>query len=64
MSEDTVVVRHDNNWFLEDQGKRIAGPFQTNAEAWRALDRHEGDPVSRSEQTGQWWFDTKINPTT
>jgi hypothetical protein len=34
----------------------LAGPFETNAEAWRWLDRHEGSPVSRSEQVGEWMF--------
>jgi hypothetical protein len=37
----------------------IAGPFYSNCEAWRWLDRHEGEPVSRSEQTSQWLFDKR-----
>jgi hypothetical protein len=64
MSADLVVVRHAEQWFVIWPPKQIAGPFPTNAEAWRWADRYEGEPVSRSEQTSQWWFDTKINPET
>jgi hypothetical protein len=30
-------------------GKILAGPFASNAAAWRAYDRLKGEPVSRSE---------------
>ncbi|WP_181176946.1 hypothetical protein [Mesorhizobium sp. B2-6-4] len=33
-----------------DRGETLAGPFPTNAEAWRAADRLEGAPISPSEK--------------
>lgn len=35
---------------LSDDGRQLAGPFASNAEAWRALDRLDGDPVSPAEK--------------
>nr|DAF66384.1 MAG TPA: hypothetical protein [Caudoviricetes sp.] len=32
----------------------MAGPFETNAQAWRAADRISGEPVSRSEKVAMW----------
>ena len=34
---------------LGDDGATIAGPFDTNSEAWRWIDRQEDEPVSKSE---------------
>lgn len=28
--------------------------FETNAQAWRWIDRHQGDIVSRSEAVSEW----------
>jgi hypothetical protein len=52
-----TIVQHAAAWFVEADGKRIAGPFPTNSAAWRWLDRYQGDPVSRSEQTEEWLCD-------
>lgn len=32
----------------------IAGPFDTMSEAWRWIDRHEGDPISPAEKKSDW----------
>ncbi|TPM33720.1 hypothetical protein FJ955_02980 [Mesorhizobium sp. B2-2-2] len=32
----------------------MAGPFATNAEAWRAADRLEGSPISPAEKRADW----------
>ncbi len=51
-----MIVRkqHDGWHYVVSAGGIIAGPFETNAEAWRALDRLTGQPVSRSEQVSMW----------
>jgi hypothetical protein len=41
-----VVVNH--------AGKVLAGPFPTNAAAWRALDRVSGEPISSAEKRAAW----------
>lgn len=49
----------DGTWgvYCGPKGKPdVAGPFKTNAEAWRWMDRQEGEPVSRSEKTSEWVF--------
>jgi hypothetical protein len=38
----------------------LAGPFEMNAEAWRWLDRLEGQSVSRSEEVGEWMFERSV----
>jgi hypothetical protein len=59
---DALTVGEDGgSWFVERNGKRIAGPFPDNREAWRALDRIAGEPVSRKEATAQWIFDKESN---
>lgn len=35
-------------------GSIAAGPFQTNAEAWRALDRFDGEPTNPAESRSEW----------
>ncbi|RWH55452.1 hypothetical protein [Mesorhizobium sp.] len=34
--------------------RTLAGPFPTNAEAWRAADRLENSPVSPAEKRADW----------
>lgn len=31
-----------------------AGPFATHAEAWRRIDRHQGEPISTAEKRSDW----------
>lgn len=35
---------------------RHVGPFDTNAAAWRWIERHEGEPVSASEKRAEFGF--------
>jgi hypothetical protein len=35
---------------VDHAGTILAGPFPTNAAAWRALDRMQGDPISLPEK--------------
>jgi hypothetical protein len=38
----TVTVdQADAGWFVSEDGRPIAGPFKTNADAWRVADRHD-----------------------
>lgn len=39
----------------------VAGPFATNAEAWRWIERHEGEPVSPSEKRAEFGFSRPVN---
>jgi hypothetical protein len=37
------------------EGKHVlAGPFETHAEAWRWIDRHDGQAISPHENRSQW----------
>jgi hypothetical protein len=40
----------------DDDGKVIAGPFESNAAAWRWIDRRSGEPISRKEATSSWFM--------
>ena len=49
----------DGTWgvYRGPKGKQdIAGPFQTNADAWRWMDRETNQPVSRAEEVSDWIF--------
>jgi hypothetical protein len=51
----TVVKANDGKWALVRAGERPAtGRYQTNAEAWRAID---GPDPSRGERVAQWAFE-------
>ncbi len=51
-----VIKLVDGRWAVVWCGEVVAGPFDLNDEAWRALDRMTGDPISRSEKTPDWLF--------
>ncbi len=34
----------------------LAGPFKTNADAWRWIDRQESQPLSKAEDRADWVF--------
>lgn len=55
MMQDEPVLRDDGRWSV---GERI---FETNAAAWRWIDRSENQPVSRSEDVGDWVFNKMAN---
>lgn len=50
----TVVQAVDGGWIIISREKILAGPFLTNAEAWRAADRLEGEPTSPAENRADW----------
>lgn len=55
-----VVCKADGRHAVEnDNGEVIAGPFDSNAAAWRAADRLAGEPVSVAEKRSDW-FTTKM----
>lgn len=54
----TAVRTDDGRWQVVAGGSVLAGPFETSAEAWRWIDRHSGDPISKSEDRAQWAFDS------
>lgn len=45
----------DGRWRVGDQ------VFETNAQAWRWIDRQSNEPVSRSEDTGDWAFNKMVS---
>lgn len=47
-------IQRDGKWFAATGEQIHAGPFTSNSEAWRWIDRHEGDPISRAEKTSDW----------
>lgn len=36
------------------RGTAQVGPFDTSAEAWRWIDRYNGEPISRAEKTAEY----------
>lgn len=53
----TVIPLPNGGFAVADEtGKPIAWPFESNADAWRWIDRHDGEPISRSEKTAEWVF--------
>jgi hypothetical protein len=59
-----MVIEADGGFVVIDDrspndSRMVAGPFPTNAEAWRALDRLEGEPISPAEKRADW-ISTKI----
>jgi len=50
-----IVSKHpDGGYCVMNGASIVAGPFDTNAQAWRALDRISGEPISRSEKVSMW----------
>ncbi|MFC5421047.1 hypothetical protein ACFPOB_15930 [Bosea eneae] len=56
-----VVVQIDVGHVVRSpDGVVLAGPFATNAEAWRALDRIERQPVSPQEEKTDWLWRQRV----
>lgn len=49
-----TVIEIDGGFTVIDGATTLAGPFPTNAEAWRAADRLEGSPISPAEKRADW----------
>jgi hypothetical protein len=56
----TVISDPTGRWVVIDRNIIIAGPFDTNAQAWRWLDRHTGSPICRSESVAEWLFEQSV----
>ena len=50
-----VSTLPDGHYQVTDaDGRAIAGPFATHADAWRWLDRQTGEPISKREDIADW----------
>lgn len=57
-----TIIRIDAGWIVQaSDGSIAAGPFPTNAEAWRALDRIERQPVSPQEKRTDWMWEQDVS---
>ncbi len=50
-------TRIGDEWFVTSAGEQLAGPFKTNSDAWRWMDRYAGEPIPKAEQRSQWLFE-------
>lgn len=57
----TVIMGEDGKFYAKVGGNMI-GPMDTSAEAWRALDRHVGDPISPAESRSDYAFTKSMDP--
>jgi hypothetical protein len=48
-----TVTETRKGWSVVAAGV-VLRTFETNAAAWRWIDRQEGDPISRSEVVSDW----------
>ncbi len=55
MSAPIPVQGPDGRWYVAEHG------FDTNAEAWRWLDRQNNEPISRAEDVSDWVFNKMAN---
>ncbi|SHF60362.1 hypothetical protein SAMN02745157_2520 [Kaistia soli DSM 19436] len=46
MTSQTATRASDGGWQVTSAGAVLAGPFPTMAEAWRWIDRYEGEPIT------------------
>ncbi|WP_434723063.1 hypothetical protein [Mesorhizobium sp. RIZ17] len=49
-----TVIEGEGGFVVVADAQTVAGPYPTNADAWRALDRLEGDPISPAEKRADW----------
>jgi hypothetical protein len=52
-----TVEQRSDGWVVIAGEQVLAGPFATNAQAWRWIDRHDGEPISSREKVSQWMYD-------
>lgn len=48
------IVKQSDGKYSVWRGEELVKADLTNAEAWRMLDRDEGEPISRSEKVSDW----------
>lgn len=53
-----IPRRQDDGKYIvaAEDGTAIAGPFETHSEAYRWIDRHEGDPINPSEKAFDYFL--------
>jgi len=57
-----ISVSNRGVYYVEDEsGTKIAGPFESNAAAWRYIDRISNEPVSIAEKKSDWAWNRGIN---
>ena len=57
------IEKFEDCWLVVGEDRKIlAGPFRLNAEAYRWLDRYEGDPISPSEKRADYGFRKSAGP--
>lgn len=54
------IIANENRTYnvVADDGTVLA-VVQTHSEAWRFIDRFEGEPISRAEKTSQFLYDNQ-----
>ncbi len=55
-----VVELQPGKWAVM-MGEDVCVQDLSNAQAWRWVDRHLGESVSRSESVGEWIWQEKLN---
>jgi len=56
-----TVAQIDQGWIVQcARGAMLTGPFATNGEAWRALDRLERQPISPQEKLVDFLWERNI----
>jgi hypothetical protein len=59
--ETMTAIQIKGAWFVIAAATVMAGPFETNAQAWRWIDRQTGSPISRSEVVAEWLFEQQMD---
>lgn len=56
----TVTRSPDGTWHVVDGDRVLAGPFATDREAWRWVDRHDGEPISPAEKRTEFFVEQML----
>jgi hypothetical protein len=55
------VDQSPDGWIVADDTGKRAGPFTTNAAAWRWLERHNGEPTTPAEHRRDYGWRMFVN---
>ena len=62
MGSMVIAVSNRGVYYVEDEtGAKVAGPFESNAAAWRYIDRINNEPISIAEKKSDWSWNRGIN---
>ena len=62
MGQMVITVSARGIYYVEDEtGSKVAGPFESNAAAWRYIDRLNNEPISIAEKKSDWSWNRGIN---